>query len=115
MEPTTEKEKMLWKMAKKRVAFRRHLFTYIVVNGFLWVLWFFGTMGDQIPPQDQPNWKYHPGFPWPLWPMLGWGIGLAFNFYSAYFDNRADAVEREYEKLKNSGKKPQITLIALIS
>lgn len=93
MEPTTEKEKMLWRMAKKRVAFRRHLFTYIIVNGFLWVIWFF--TGASAP---------FKGAPWPLWPMAGWGVGLAFNFYSAYFDNRADAVEREYEKLKNSGK-----------
>lgn len=93
MEPTTEKEKMLWKMAKKRVAFRKHLFTYIVVNGFLWMIWFFLGVTTHVN-----------GVPWPAWPMVGWGVGLAFNFYSAYFDNRADAVEREYEKLKNSGK-----------
>ena len=86
----TEKERMLWKQAKKRVAFRRHLFTYIIINGFLWALWFFTGRDED---GDQ--------FPWPVWSTLGWGIGLAFDFYSAYFGNRVNAVEREYEKLKN--------------
>jgi hypothetical protein len=88
-EQMTEKERLLWQQAKKRVDFRRHLATYIIVNGFLWALWFFTG-------------RKHAGgnFPWPIWPTLGWGIGLAFNFYSAYFNN-ISAVEREYEKLKN--------------
>jgi hypothetical protein len=92
-EPVTEKEKLLWKQAKKRVAFRRHLFSYIVVNGMLWGIWLFGGREET-----------RELFPWPVWPTMGWGIGLVINFYSAYLDNRADAVEREYEKLKNAGK-----------
>jgi hypothetical protein len=35
---------------------------------------------------------------------LGWGIGLAFHFYGAYYGNKYDSVQKEYEKLKNSGK-----------
>ena len=23
-------------------------------------------------------------FPWPVWPMFGWGIGLLFNYMDAY-------------------------------
>jgi hypothetical protein len=88
-----ERDRLIWKQAKKRVGFRRHLTTYLLVNGFLWALWLFsGREADEN------------GFPWPLWATLGWGFGLAFNFYHAYLDNKVDAVEREYEKLKNSGK-----------
>ena len=88
-EQMTEKERMLWKQAKSRVEFKRHLWTYIIVNGFLWTLWLLtgGKSGHTIP--------------WPVWPTLGWGIGLAFSYYSAYHGHNIDAVEREYEKLKN--------------
>jgi len=37
----TEKEKMAWKIAKRRVEFKRHLSTYLVINAMFWVLWYF--------------------------------------------------------------------------
>lgn len=39
-------------------------------------------------------------FPWPVFPMLGWGIGLVTHYFTAYsgLDEKALA-EREYEKL----------------
>ena len=86
----TEKERMLWKQAKKRVDFKRHLWTYMIINGFLWALWIFT---DRV---DDPAGM----MPWPVWPTFGWGIGLAFSYFNAYHV-KTDAVEREYEKLKN--------------
>jgi hypothetical protein len=38
----TEKDKELWKLAKKRVGFKRHLGTYLIVNVMFWCLWFMG-------------------------------------------------------------------------
>jgi hypothetical protein len=32
--------------------------------------------------------------------MLGWGIGLAMQYYEAYHSDKSDMAEREYEKLK---------------
>lgn len=89
-----ERDRMLWKTAKRRVGFRSHLFTYIIVNGFLWGLWFFSGMKEHG----------RPGVPWPVWPMLGWGIGLLFDYIGAYHSTGPDAVEREYEKMKNKNK-----------
>lgn len=86
----TEKDKELWKLAKKRVAFKRHLATYLIINGLFWLIWALGDKSDQK----------HSEFPWPVWPMLGWGIGLAFDFMGTYITNKSDAVEREFEKLK---------------
>lgn len=86
----TEKERELWKLAKKRVGFKRHLATYIVINAFLWVLWYFTDRNDD-----------YNGVPWPIFPMLGWGIGIMFSFLGAYVFVKHDSVEREYEKLKN--------------
>ncbi len=87
MEIIDGKDPELWKIAQKRASFKRHLSTYIIVNCFFWLLWFF-TDND-----------WHGSAPWPVWPMLGWGIGLAFNYYDAYGD-KSTSVDKEYEKLK---------------
>ncbi|MCU0433935.1 MAG: 2TM domain-containing protein [Bacteroidia bacterium] len=87
-----QREKELWKKAKRRVGFRRHLIIYLLVNTFLWCVWFFTGR------------EHSEGFPWPVFPMLGWGIGLAFDFFGAYINNGSDAIEREYEKLKSRGQ-----------
>jgi len=44
-------------------------------------------------------------WPWPVWPMIGWGIGLLFHFLGAYVYPKSNAVEREYEKLKKEQNK----------
>jgi hypothetical protein len=87
-----EKERELWKIAKKRVGFKRHLASYIIVNAFLWAMWF---IGDYSTGEDTRIWAA-----WPIWTSLGWGVGLAFSYFSAYGYNKLDAIEKEYEKLK---------------
>jgi hypothetical protein len=87
MEP---KDELLWQVAKKRAAFKKHAASYVIVNIFLWAVWFFST---------RPYTDEEP-FPWPIWVMVFWGIGLAFNYADAYLYNAKDATEREYEKLK---------------
>jgi hypothetical protein len=87
----TPKDQELWKIAKKRVGFKRHLASYIVINSFLWLLWFFTDKNDD-----------HVGIPWPIFPMLGWGIGLMFSFLRAYVFITYNAIEKEYDKLKGN-------------
>lgn len=79
----------LWHLARRRASFKSHLTTYLVMSAFFWLVWYFSgasTYGTRIP--------------WPVWPMLGWGIGVFFHYTSAYAPNRTNAVEREYLKLK---------------
>jgi len=38
---------------------------------------------------------------WPGWTMLWWGIGLLFQYLSAYQDNNMFTIKQEYERLKN--------------
>jgi Domain of unknown function (DUF1707)/2TM domain len=64
--------------AKARAAFQRHLFTYAWVNGMLVVIWALTNFA---------------GYFWPVWPMLGWGIGLAAHAFSVY-GPRADEDEQ---------------------
>lgn len=85
------KDELIWKQARRRVAFKRSLAMYCIVNAFFWALWFFGDTGD----------VYESKVPWPIWPMLGWGIGIAMQYYKAYMSDEPGAVEKEYEKLKN--------------
>jgi len=81
-------EDQLWQMAEKRVAFRRHFFIYIIINILIFGLWYitFKQQGD------------HGGY-WFIYPMLGWGIGLAFHYWAAY-NNDMGAIENEYKKVK---------------
>ena len=89
MQPEQRDEK-LWRIAQKRAGFRKHLYTYLVIDGFLWGVWWVTT-------------GHATGFTfyaWPIWVTLGWGIGLAFNYFDAYEGSGKDLAQQEYEKLK---------------
>lgn len=88
------RDERLWLMAKKRAGFKRHAFVYGVVNAFLWAIWLITSGRHNM--QDN-----HSSIPWPLWTTLGWGIGLAFNYFDAYHKAGNSLEEREYERLKN--------------
>lgn len=79
----------LRKRAEKRLRAKRdlgaHLLAYILVNGFLVVIWAM-TSG---------------GFFWPVFPILGWGIGLAFNVWDVYSPEPSeDKIRAEMERLR---------------
>jgi hypothetical protein len=97
-----QRDEKLWKMARKRAAFKRHLFSYILVNAFLWVIWFFSghywNEFDDMGP-GMHHYGYH--FPWPLIVMFFWGIGLAFDFFHSYYSYKDNMIEKEYQKLLN--------------
>jgi hypothetical protein len=101
-QPTPEgKDPILWEIAHKRASFKRHAIVYVIINAFLWGLWFF--TGNQHKGINLGEWETK-HYPWPIWTTLGWGIGLAFHFASAYIFPQVNSVEREYEKLKKSEK-----------
>jgi hypothetical protein len=87
------KDPVFWEVAQKRASFKGHLLAYIIVNVFLWALWYFS---------GQRYSGGHYNYPWPVWSTLGWGIGLAFHFAGAYVFPKANLVEKEYQKLKNN-------------
>lgn len=88
-----QRDEQLWQKARKRAAFQRSLASYFVVNAFLWFIWWF-TSGSRGMNREMP---------WPVWSMLGWGIGLLFQYLNAYGGAKKDLVQKEYEKLKNKG------------
>jgi hypothetical protein len=54
---------------KKKQDFRAHVLVYVLVNATLWLVWALTSS---------------PGFPWPVFPMAGWGIGLVMNAWDVY-------------------------------
>ena len=82
MESITDKQ--LHEQARKRVEFRTHLVVYFVINSALWIIWY--LTGSR--------------YPWPVWPMAGWGIGLVFHYLFDYRSSRLFSEEEEFKKLK---------------
>jgi len=74
------------KQLKKRRDFRGHLLIYALVNSFLVVIW----------AMTNPD-----GFFWPIFPLVGWGIGVVMNAWDVYLteDFSEEAIEREIEHL----------------
>ena len=66
------------KLQRRRDGFVQHLWAYAIVIGFLLVLDIM-TRGPF----------------WFQWPALGWGIGIAFHFRSAYFPSAEEIREND--------------------
>lgn len=88
MEPTNDDR--LWRMARKRANFKKSLYSYLVINAFLWGIWWFTG--------SKTSGSHH--YPWPIWVMLGWGLGLGFQYFEAYQGDKNDMAIEEYKKLK---------------
>lgn len=94
-QPMTEEE--IYKRARKRVeekkSFFSHLAVYIVVNVVLILIWAFTSRG----------------YPWFVWPLGGWGIGLVFHFLGVFLFSKEtgwerDQVEKEAERIRRSNR-----------
>ncbi len=81
------RDEELWQVAKARVNFRWSLACYFIINAMLVAIWFFSKEGI----------KHH--F-WPIWSIMGWGVGIAFQYFHAYHGNKFISATEEYEKLK---------------
>ena len=94
---TEMSEEEIYRLARKRVeekkGFRIHLAVYIGVNILLVIIW--AATGA--------------GFPWFVFPLGGWGIGILFHFLGVYvFSQQSERdrreIEKEAERLRRGGK-----------
>ena len=86
-----QRDEKLLQIAKRRADFQDSLISFMVISTICWAIWYF-TAGRR---------GINTGTPWPLWVMLGIGIGLILKFIRAYKTDKDTMTEREYEKLKN--------------
>lgn len=72
------------KRLKAKRDFRAHVVVYVLVNALLVVIW--AVQGDR-------------GSFWPGWVIGGWGIGLALNAWTVYFQRpiTEDDIRREMD------------------
>ena len=82
-------EKKLWEEAERRVGFKIHLSTYILVNLGLVAI----------------NLWLSPQYLWVVFSALGWGIGVVSHYLSVYQFKTIFSIEKEFEKLKEQSEK----------
>jgi hypothetical protein len=72
------------KRIEEKREFRTHVVAYVVVNAFLVGIWVV-TEGDYF---------------WPIWPILGWGIGLVLHAWSVFGQRpiTEDDIQREMRR-----------------
>jgi hypothetical protein len=86
--PNELPEEEVYRLARQRVeekkGFYIHLTVYIFVNILLIIIWFFTGAG----------------FPWFIFPLGGWGIGILFHFLGVFVFSRGGGAweKREIEK-----------------
>jgi polyferredoxin len=74
------------KRLQAKASFWTHLAVYLAVNAFLVMIWFFtGT-----------------GFFWPIFPIAGWGIGVAGSAWDAFGREpiTEERIQREIDDLR---------------
>lgn len=85
MDNTDDRREAALKRLKAKREFKTHLAVYVIVNALLVAIW--AMSGG--------------GYFWPIWPIVGWGVGVAFNAWSAYFEKpiSEDEIRREMDKM----------------
>ena len=71
-------------IAEARYGFLWHLPIYLIVNSALVLIWYLG--GTQV-------------FPWPIFPIFFWGIGVFAHYMTAYRTTGGSWIDREAEKI----------------
>ena len=85
-----ELRRLAIRRADMKLAFRSHLMAYVIVNGGLVAIYVMTSFGHYF---------------WPIWPMIGWGIGLGSHAMSVYMNGegiRDRLIEEELEKLRRT-------------
>ncbi|MGQ4808523.1 hypothetical protein NKDENANG_01906 [Candidatus Entotheonellaceae bacterium PAL068K] len=85
-----EQAKAKWH-GRRKATFFYHLRAYCIINGFLFLVNVITDPG---------------GYLWVVWPVLGWGIGLAFHLSATFFPHE-QKVERGTRRLLRRQKQRQ--------
>ncbi len=72
------------KQLKKQREFQTHLLVYVLVNGLLVGIWSISTPGV---------------FFWPIFSIVGWGIGVVLHGWDTYFGSEPD--EAQIQRMMN--------------
>jgi len=98
-------EQELRRKAEKRVeevqGFKQNITAYVLVNLLIFIIWLVIALVS-----GGGAW-----YPWFLFPLLGWGIGIAFHGWSVYGNRYGEShekrVQKEMERMK--AEQPGVT------
>jgi 2TM domain len=78
------------KRLKRRRDFYGHLLVYFLVNTFLVLIWALTDVN---------------GFFWPVFPIVGWGIGVVMNAWDVFRNDEfgEEQIRREVERVQRQG------------
>jgi hypothetical protein len=95
-DPSYDAYQVAEKRVKAKISFYWHLASYIVVNTFLIGIYLLTSW-------DGNNWNW--SYPWFVWTLGGWGIGLLFNFLGVFFfpDNHINRQKMINEEMQRMG------------
>jgi len=86
MDENEDRREAALKRVKAKRDFKNHVAVYLIVNLMLVGIWAFSGVG----------------YFWPIWAIMGWGIGLALNGWTVYFQQQIteDEIQREMERTR---------------
>ncbi|HEX2915255.1 MAG TPA: 2TM domain-containing protein [Chloroflexia bacterium] len=93
-DPQAEAYRQAVKRVNARLAFYRHLATYVIVNAFLWGIAIIGWLSSGH------HWGL--GSFWPIWITVFWGIGLlsqAWQVFGMSDNRRQQMIEEELRRI----------------
>ncbi len=84
LEKSDDRHAAAVKRVKAKRDFRSHAATYVIVNLLLIGIWALSGAG----------------YFWPIWAIVGWGVGLAFHGWGTYFERpiTEEQIRREMER-----------------
>jgi 2TM domain-containing protein len=88
--PLDEMQAQALRRLQKKREFHIHVTTFVVFNALFWLIWgvVYALTGF---------W-----FPWPIFPLAGWAIGLGFHAWDTYGNKpfSREQIEREAARLR---------------
>jgi hypothetical protein len=90
-EPNQELRKLARERLEKKRDFRTHLFMYCLVNAVLVAAWAIVTPDAMF---------------WPIFPILGWGIGVAANAWDVFIRKPVTEADIDREAASLHGGSP---------
>lgn len=89
------KDSELGKTVQKRARFKFIVLIYLIMNVIFWTTWYINFR------YKDASYSFNRPIPWPVWPMIIWGIGVFYNYLIAY-KMHYPIIKKEYNKIKNN-------------
>lgn len=78
-------EQQIMETAKRRIGFKIHFSLFLILFPVNWIIWY------------ATNTTYL----WPIWPTLGWSLGIVVHWLGTYHSDKFLSLKKQYERELN--------------